>query len=94
MIKVHCHTNLDDLKREAWPTELPDRPLVGDIIESGTTHGDKFGGFRFELKVVRVIWKVRNPMRGVNEWYCDVELHLVSGSISEFQERYHRITRG
>ena len=36
MMKVHCFTYLDEFKREQWPSELAARPLVGDIVESGS----------------------------------------------------------
>ena len=34
MYKIHCRTNLDDFKRETWPTKLFHRPLIGESIES------------------------------------------------------------
>ena len=39
-IKIHCHTNLDDFRRVNWPTELPVRPQVGDVIycKRGVSH--------------------------------------------------------
>lgn len=33
-MKVRCRTNIDDFKREIWPTELCCRPLKGDKVQS------------------------------------------------------------
>jgi hypothetical protein len=33
-MKVICFTNLDDYQREAWPTMVCCRPIVGDQISS------------------------------------------------------------
>ena len=39
MIAVRCRTNLDNYKREVWPTEMACRPAVGDRVraESGNS---------------------------------------------------------
>lgn len=34
MIKGYCHTNIDQYKREEWPTEFVAVPLVGDSVEA------------------------------------------------------------
>ena len=34
MIKVSCHTNLDDYQRCKWPTVLACRPEKGDRVKS------------------------------------------------------------
>ena len=33
LIKVQCHTNLDDYSREEWPTHLYN-PKVGDFVQA------------------------------------------------------------
>lgn len=34
MIKVFCYTNLDDFKKEEWPSHFTCRPEVGDKVAS------------------------------------------------------------
>ena len=34
MYEIQCFTNLDDFRREGWPTKLFNRPFVGDYITS------------------------------------------------------------
>jgi len=34
MIKVHCHTNIDDYGREIWPRFMLASPHIGDIVKS------------------------------------------------------------
>jgi hypothetical protein len=48
MIKVKCTTNLDKGRSRNWPIELPEVPLVGDLIEC--TSGD------LVLKVISRTW--------------------------------------
>ena len=33
-IRVKCLTNLDDFKKEIWPTEMEARPMLGDLVRS------------------------------------------------------------
>jgi hypothetical protein len=77
MIRVYCFTNLD-LANERWPGYLPSIPLVGDEIESATTHGE-FRSFRLCLQVVAVRWQ-----HSVSDdtWTPSVELHM-----TEWQKR-------
>lgn len=99
MIKVHCHTNLD-LYNEKWPSMLPARPVIGDLIESAIEHpqfekdengfskGVKPTHFcRLRLKVVSITWKQDYQ----DEYCCEVELHdswPKPRSIREFYEWY------
>ncbi len=82
---VECRTNLA-LSSEQWPTSLPERPMVGDLIESATRWGD----FRLKLKVVRVTWAPSSACSGcVPRWYLRVELGLPRDqSLREFYEWY------
>jgi hypothetical protein len=34
MIKGHCHTNLDDYKREHWPDQFVSVPRIGDKVQA------------------------------------------------------------
>ncbi len=80
MIKITCFTNLD-LRAEQWPEELPERPIVGDIIQSAVERN----GFRLQLKVVRVRWVVTRA----GNWRCEVELSdWLDRSVAEFYEWY------
>ncbi len=97
MIHVNCRTNLDIC--EEWPTILPCRPLVGDIIKS------KRG---LELKVVQIIFDefgkrnfkysfqqggIYTEKAEVSESVLLVELHLPDHrfeSIAKFNEWYTR----
>ena len=103
-MKINCHTNLDLYPCERWPTELPCRPVVGDIITSSTG---------LELKVCRIVFVERNHgrehlkelnsrraehlqipeshMQTESYVQCNVELHLPKhrwGSVSEFEKWY------
>lgn len=83
MIKVHCRTNLD-VPMERWPTELPELPSVGHLIESQTKHG---AHFRLALRVVQVKWTYAESTR---TWSPEVELHVPreNWSIKDFFEWY------
>ena len=98
MIKVYCHTNLDDVGREDWPTELPEVPRVGDEIESGTLHKSSnivAQGIRVRLKVTSITWEcIDNGAYGTRHvWRPCVELHLPSNfkSVNHFQCWYDHI---
>ncbi len=83
---VYCRTNLA-LSSEQWPTSLPERPMVGDLIESATC----WGQFRLRLKVVRVTWAYGSVACAgcAPRWHCRVELHdWLDRSIQEFYEWY------
>jgi hypothetical protein len=89
MIKIHCHTNLDLHPSEKWPTELPCRPMVGDIIQSSI---ERRNGVKLELQVVRITFTSRN-----DEIVVDTELHLQPTrfpTIFDFDKWYHRIVYG
>jgi hypothetical protein len=78
---------------EAWPTELPCRPMVGDIIESLTKRAKGYG---LELEVCRVIFRSKEMNYGEEkrEVYLDVELHLIPTrwqNVSEFEKWYYEI---
>ena len=102
MVKVSCRTNLD-IKHyhEKWPDELPERPMVGDIIQSAMkwTRVDAEGTteFQLELRVCCVTWKKKRvDMSGVVKWIMEVELHLPEhrfASINDFNKWYDKITR-
>lgn len=69
MIPVRCFTNLDEYKRETWPTELCAVPLVGHWVAARS--GKK-------LRVVSITH--REELRDFDEsgeWasILDVELH-------------------
>ena len=80
---------------EDWPTELPCRPVVGDIIESNCDWGE---GRRLYLKVVSVRFKhISNLGYKMgwedDNWKCEVELHIVQPgmSIYDFENWYRRL---
>ena len=98
MVHVHCRTNLDDVMRiEQWPDELPERPMLGDRIQSLTKHY----GVSIELEVVGLTWKRRNDYLDTTDrqkpgyWGLEVELHIPSWqkslSIREWQEWYKKV---
>jgi len=79
MIKVICFSNLD-LFNELWPNELPNRPIIGDYIQSQVIHK----GGNLILKIVAITWKY-----GMGYWYLEIELHdRRERSIQEFYEWY------
>lgn len=90
MIRVHCRTNLDDVMRiEEWPAELPERPVIGDYIQSETVHS---GYFQLRLEVYNVTWTKRYS----GSWELEVELYIpkVGGqprTISEWREWYRKV---
>jgi hypothetical protein len=55
-MKFKCHTNID-LEGEVWPTELPELPKVGDVIESAIEHKNGHLKGRVALQVTEVRWK-------------------------------------
>lgn len=87
MVPVHCHTNLDDAKGQEWPSQLPCRPIVGDVIQS------KAG---LELKVVAITFRHSKRLSGFRGegWECvDVELHMClyqGKSVLEFQNWFKK----
>jgi len=92
MVFVHCRTNLDDVMRiEEWPIELIERPMVGDRIQSRTSH---YGGFKLELEVAYVTWKYDDTIPRHPPWYLEVYLGIPTVqktmSIREWQEWYKR----
>lgn len=98
-MKVHCHTNLDLVPSEKWPTELPAIPHVGDRIRSAHvwhTNRDQIG-FQLELEVVAVCWNPKTVDavsfgdQADTQWVPEIELHIPRGrnwSIRQFYEWY------
>ena len=96
-MKIQCHTNLDLYPYEQWPTELPCRPMKGDLITSSSG---------LELAVVGITFKEIKEKsyqshggyyeefpRLKKETLCKVELHLPPHrfeNISRFQEWYRK----
>lgn len=74
MVKISCHTNIDCARGLQWPTELPERPQVGDLIRSRSSTNTK----HIELAVCGCTWfwdeLSGQGSRGV--WVLRVELHL------------------
>lgn len=65
MVKVRCRTNLDKFKFTEFPTELPFRPVIGDVvIVSENT----------DLEVIAVRFK-KDPISN-GDWYAEIELHI------------------
>lgn len=82
-MKVYFHTNID-VHNEKWPTELPYRPMVGDLVRSSTKWRD---GYQLELVIVRIT---------LTEDEIDAELSLVTSRfacISDFNKFYEKVTR-
>lgn len=104
-MKLVCHTNLDLERCEKWPTELPEYPRVGDLIESGYLWPYS-GGRRIELSVVRVRWvyypvgtfchlSAEENTLSLGGWFPHVELHLPPSrfqSLKDFYDWYGRLT--
>lgn len=61
MIKVFCHTNLDDYKAERWPDYFCCRPLLGDIVK---------GASEKSLRIVRIVHRKINDIPSL-----EIELH-------------------
>lgn len=75
MVSISCRTNIDEAKMLQWPTYLPERPQVGDLIRSTSSTKTK----HIELAVVKCTWIQNNAVYGMiraEEWYLEVELHL------------------
>ena len=88
MVPVTCRSNLD-LYGEQWPSELPFRPIPGDLIQSRTIRSSGHG---LELQVVRVTFRTDGGC-----WWAEVELHLPPHrfeSLSQFEDWYRRLTSG
>lgn len=75
MIRGHCFTNLDEWKREEWPTVFAAVPRVGECVRATS---------RRYLKVVRVTHyehREMNPIGAIQSPYprieprIEVELH-------------------
>ena len=89
MLNIICRTNLDLHRYEIWPTELPCRPITGDLIVSNYIHKwhvkkQERCEIRLELEVVRVRFQDGNIY---------VELHLPKGryeSISDFYKNFYQ----
>lgn len=84
MIRVVCHSNLD-LTYEVWPLVLPEKPSIGDKVESKTVWTN---GFRLVLKIVDIIWRYDEYR---DEYSLFIELHdfwPVPRSIADFHDWY------
>lgn len=57
MISVICKPTLKVSQAEAWHTEFPTLPRVGDLIESCTTWNDEGKHYKLTLVVKEVIWR-------------------------------------
>jgi len=68
-MRIQCKTNIDCARLLEWPTELPARPMVGDLIRSRSSTHDK----AFELGVVETTWYYCVHR---HEWILQVELNL------------------
>ena len=102
MIKIYCHTNLDLCHCEGWPTELPEVPRVGDLIESSyewiIPNGNTISSgakVSLELQVCRVTWKAhaygKNQYTGAKdgtEWIPHVELSMTPSRYSSMRDFY------
>lgn len=83
MIKVICHTNLDECKH-GWPDNLPCVPRVGEIIRSDLKSPK---GYHIELSVVSVKY-VPCGIGDESQWIPYIELNIVGTSISDFYKRH------
>lgn len=99
MIKIQCRTNLD--VREKWPEELPERPMVGDLIQSAIHW--KPNRDPVELEVIRITWTCTIRQVYVDRcsdikepyWFCVVELHLPKyrfENITHFAKWYRELS--
>ena len=74
MIKGFCRTNLDDYRKEIWPTSFVAVPREGDWVEAQS------GAI---LKVCKVTHKtnqdknLRQAALSIGEPYIEIELHRV-----------------
>lgn len=70
MINVRCRTNLDNMEKEVWPTQMVCRPEKGDRVES------KSGKI---LIVVSITHKMLSATISIdnneNRCYLEVELN-------------------
>lgn len=86
MIEISCTTNIDCAKCLKWPTILPERPMVGDLIRSTSSTDRKY----IELQVVAVTWVQTRPYDLFPAlWHLVVELHLPKSrfeSIGDFEK--------
>ncbi len=71
MINISCRTNIDCAKHLAWPTMLPARPVVGDLIRSLSSTSHKC----IELQVVQCTW-IFEDVSWRRETYLEVYLGL------------------
>lgn len=81
MIDIQCTTNIDEARKLRWPTQLTERPVVGDLIRSLSSTRDK----HIELQVVQCTWVKDEFLNTVMK----VELHLPKGrfeSINAFEK--------
>lgn len=78
MVNIECRTNIDCCKYLQWPNELPERPVVGDLIRSTSSTSKKY----IELEVVRCTWFYSEHS---HDWILNVELWMVIG-------RYENLT--
>lgn len=95
-MKVYCFTNLD-VFCEHWPSELPARPMVGDIIRSNTVR--RKGTLELQVCQVTIFCDQKasddpyNPRRE-ESWAYEVELTLIPSRwkcVSDFQKWYETL---
>jgi hypothetical protein len=98
-MKVIFRSNLDDVNREQWPTDLPALPAVGHKVESGTVWQSEDGPRQLELTVLSVTWK--NHQRnygggnygGEDHWIPEIYVGVTDMSIEHFTKWYNFIRR-
>lgn len=77
MIKIHCRTNVDCARSLQWPSELPDRPIVGDYIRSTSSTNNKY----IEMRVASVTWVCKEYKNlfdtVVKVWELEVYLDII-----------------
>ena len=71
-VPIRCRTNIDCAKPLQWPTYLPARPMVGDLIRSLSSTRTKY----IELMVVATTWVKELTPHDLGDWFLQVELHL------------------
>jgi hypothetical protein len=100
-MKIRCHTNLDLERCEAWPTDLPEIPRVGDYIESSFRWKEEQLDCRLQLAVCAVTWEFCENQwdaafsKSCTSWEPRVELHLPPHrfeNLTGFYEWYGRVT--
>lgn len=89
MVQISCRVSSQFSGLEIWPSELPERPCIGDRICSGRLWKNDY---RLELEVYHTRWIYR-PSSG--DWTLEVELHLPRTQVpfDETMKRYREKTQ-